>query len=304
MTSDCYAILGVSPAAEDVVIRAAYRALMRLYHPDTNPDPKAQARAQAITAAYAVLRDPAKRAEYDARQAAGDLWSPEEWAEHRGRPPPAMRGVGIASAVLALGLVAAVWTLAEKDQPAARANPPQSAKQESAKPAPGPIYDTVQLEPESERLARLRDETEIRSPAPVLPPPDETVPPDPEARSPVVAPVRTPATAPRRAVTDASRPPVSARSPPVRLATEPKTVPVVSASKDDRLATLDTMAAGFFRQSMANANYARKGLLLGARDRSATKRKACRSDSCVADAFVRQIRETSAIMEGHSGPPK
>ena len=51
VNSDYYSILGVSPAAEDVVIRAAYRALMRHYHPDTNPDPEAQERAREITAA-------------------------------------------------------------------------------------------------------------------------------------------------------------------------------------------------------------------------------------------------------------
>jgi hypothetical protein len=43
-------------------------------------------------------------------------------------------------------------------------------------------------------------------------------------------------------------------------------------------------------------------LLIGARNRSAARRKACRSDSCVADALVRQIRETSAIMESPGGP--
>ena len=85
MTSDCYAILGVTPTAEDVVIGAAYRALMRHYHPDTNSDPKAQARAQEISAAYAILRDPAKRAEYDSNRGAGGiLWPVEDQPE----PPP------------------------------------------------------------------------------------------------------------------------------------------------------------------------------------------------------------------------
>ena len=106
MTSDCYAILGVSPAAEDVVIGAAYRALIRHYHPDTNPDPAAQARAREITAAYAVLRDPASRAEYDARRsAADDFWD----VEVTPRRPPPMRATGIALAALAVVLVGAVW---------------------------------------------------------------------------------------------------------------------------------------------------------------------------------------------------
>ena len=72
---------------------------------------------------------------------------------------------------------------------------------------------------------------------------------------------------------------------------------------NERLATLDTMAADSFTQSIAHAADAKKELLLAARNRSAAQRKACGSDSCVADAYVRQIRETSAIMEGPAGPP-
>ncbi len=64
------------------------------------------------------------------------------------------------------------------------------------------------------------------------------------------------------------------------------------------------MAAGFFIQSMDHASDAKKALLLATRDRSAAKRKICRSDACLADAYVRQIRETSAIMEGRTDPPK
>ena len=63
---DCYAVLGLSPRAEDVVIRAAYLALMRSYHPDRNPSAEAAARARTITEAYKTIGDPARRAEYDA----------------------------------------------------------------------------------------------------------------------------------------------------------------------------------------------------------------------------------------------
>jgi hypothetical protein len=62
---DYYAILGVAPNSEQIVIQAAYRALMRRYHPDTNASPDAAARAQAINEAYAVLSDPDRRARYD-----------------------------------------------------------------------------------------------------------------------------------------------------------------------------------------------------------------------------------------------
>lgn len=62
---DHYATLGVPPTSHDAVIRAAYVALMRRYHPDRNPSAAAAARVRAITVAYAVLRVPRQRANYD-----------------------------------------------------------------------------------------------------------------------------------------------------------------------------------------------------------------------------------------------
>jgi curved DNA-binding protein CbpA len=65
---DYYAILGVLPTAEDVVIRAAYKALAQRYHPDRTREtgPDASKRMALINEAYAVLSDPVKRKEYDA----------------------------------------------------------------------------------------------------------------------------------------------------------------------------------------------------------------------------------------------
>ncbi len=57
VTLDYYATLGVSRAAEDVVIRAAYLALMRRYHPDANSSPEAAERVRGVTTAYEVLSD-------------------------------------------------------------------------------------------------------------------------------------------------------------------------------------------------------------------------------------------------------
>ncbi|HXH00538.1 MAG TPA: DnaJ domain-containing protein [Sphingomicrobium sp.] len=72
MTANYYAILGVAPTSEDVVIRAAYVALMRRYHPDANATPQAAERAKAITQAYAVLGDHDRRVDYDRRLRNGD----------------------------------------------------------------------------------------------------------------------------------------------------------------------------------------------------------------------------------------
>lgn len=70
---DYYAVLGVSPDAEDIVIRAAYRALAQRYHPDRAgaPDANAHTRMAELNAAYAVLSDQARRSAYDRLRAAG-----------------------------------------------------------------------------------------------------------------------------------------------------------------------------------------------------------------------------------------
>ena len=68
---DLYAILGVPPNATQAEISHAYRALLRRHHPDTRAaDDDSQSAMsdttlQRILAAYTVLRDPARRADYD-----------------------------------------------------------------------------------------------------------------------------------------------------------------------------------------------------------------------------------------------
>ena len=289
VTSDCYAILGVSPTAEDVVIGAAYRALIRHYHPDTNPDPAAQARAREITAAYAVLRDPARRAEYDARRTAAD----EFWdaAESPRRPPP-MRSAAIASAVLAAVLVGAVW-MSQVKRPAVSSTVAAPATQPSPKAEPAPVQPPKPLEPEAQRLEKLAP--------PVAPPPADV-----EADLPPVPPLITPAqprpkplaAIPKPKIIPAAQP----KAPPRPVSQAVKAPASAPVPQTERVATLDRMSAGFFSQSMDHADDAKKQLLLASRDRSAAKRRLCRSESCVADALVRQIRETSAIMEGKAGP--
>jgi hypothetical protein len=68
LTPDHYRTLQVEPSAGLEAIHAAYRRLARLYHPDLNPSPEAAARMRAINAAYRVLSDPRRRAEYDAQR--------------------------------------------------------------------------------------------------------------------------------------------------------------------------------------------------------------------------------------------
>jgi DnaJ-class molecular chaperone len=63
---DPYELLGVARTATEAEIRASYRKLAKLHHPDLNPGKKeAEERFKAISAAYALLSDPEKRARFD-----------------------------------------------------------------------------------------------------------------------------------------------------------------------------------------------------------------------------------------------
>ena len=68
MNKDYYRILGVLDDAEDIVIRAAYKALAQRYHPDkwTGNKDEANKRMSEINEAYGVLSDSVKRKQYDA----------------------------------------------------------------------------------------------------------------------------------------------------------------------------------------------------------------------------------------------
>jgi DnaJ-class molecular chaperone len=69
---DYYSILGVSKDADEVVIRAAYKALAQKYHPDkATPELRSSStvRMTEINEAYAVLCDFKKRSNHDVNQA-------------------------------------------------------------------------------------------------------------------------------------------------------------------------------------------------------------------------------------------
>ncbi|MBN1940345.1 MAG: molecular chaperone DnaJ [Candidatus Aminicenantes bacterium] len=73
MARDFYEVLGVPRAAPTADIKKAYRKLARKYHPDLNPNDKAaEAKFKEIQAAYDVLSDPKKKAQYDQFGYAGD----------------------------------------------------------------------------------------------------------------------------------------------------------------------------------------------------------------------------------------
>jgi curved DNA-binding protein len=86
--TDYYAALGVERGASADEIKKAYRRLAQKYHPDVSKEPDAEAKFKEVAEAYGTLKDPEKRAAYDAlgsRPQGEEFRPPPDWSrQHAG----------------------------------------------------------------------------------------------------------------------------------------------------------------------------------------------------------------------------
>jgi curved DNA-binding protein CbpA len=149
-----YDVLNVAPEAEPVVVEAAYKALIKKYHPDQAVEAPVSKNATAINEAFAVLKDPTKRADYDHR-----LWTKQQalrLAEAQvasaGRPP---RFVAVSGWLIA-GLLAAAlaaMVMGQSLAPPLRAIAEVAEAHDSEAPARAAALKAAAAEAAQDRLA-------------------------------------------------------------------------------------------------------------------------------------------------------
>src|SRR5690606_8250994 len=101
---DYYQVLGVERNASQAEIKKAYRKLAHEHHPDVASHAGAEDRFKDIAEAYATLKDPEKRAAYDAlgsRPQGEEFVPPREWREYFHESPNDFADVDLADLLAA-----------------------------------------------------------------------------------------------------------------------------------------------------------------------------------------------------------
>lgn len=297
--TDPYLTLGIAPSADEAEIRAAYRALMKRFHPDQNDSADAAERARAVGAAYRLLIDPAQRARLDRQR----LMREQVIAPPPPPPPrrvPRGRAGGVLLLLVSIGIVGLAVTRLE--QPA----PPRLA---------GPAASVSGSDPEIEEKVADVDLPTV-APAQAMPtapaapaPPPVAIPPLPAAEAPPPLPAPAPVTplpkpAPRlaRAAAPGFGEGVRSAAPlPVSLA--PRPAPAASDECDTAascaridLAALDRMQTLLYNQSFLNASAAKQARLLSGRSAFLARLGRCETAACKRDAYLARNREIAELM--------
>jgi curved DNA-binding protein CbpA len=167
-----YDVLNVAPEAEAVVVEAAYKALIKKYHPDQAAEAPVSRDAAAINEAFAVLKDPSKRADYDHR-----LWSKQQALRLAGlqagvvprRSRFAAAGGWVVAALLACALAAValgkslppppLTAAAEAAEPQDSEEPARAAAAKAA--AAEAAHDGLAIPSSAAVIARVRAERKL-----------------------------------------------------------------------------------------------------------------------------------------------
>lgn len=102
---DYYKALGLERDATVAEIKQAYRKLAHKYHPDISKDPEGEAKFKDVAEAYATLKDPEKRAEYDrlgSREEGAEFEPPRDWQQQFNQSGGAFGDVDLADLLAAM----------------------------------------------------------------------------------------------------------------------------------------------------------------------------------------------------------
>jgi hypothetical protein len=289
VTPDYYAILGLSPTSEDVVIRAAYRALIRRYHPDGNASTAAAARARAINAAYEVLIDPEKRAEYDEMRAASAR--PIARSQRSALPAPSRLFTAALVTLLLLLLFLVIWSPLPLVKPPAHVthSPTRSPKADPEIPILPPAEEPVAM---ADVSAAEVANPQLDEPLPLVPSPKPAAPR--QAPAPKLATAKPSPPVVTKPAPLAGTPNVNCRSARTRVE--------ITVCGNANLANLDRQQTMLYSQSWVRADPAKQKLLQATRERFIARRDGCRSIACTRAAYLARMREVSEIMIGLPPP--
>lgn len=315
MRPDHYATLGVEPDANPAEIRAAYLKLLREYHPDRNRSPEAAQRTQAIIAAFKLLSDFDQRSYYDWDRRR-DREAAEAEAEKALRR---VRRAGLAAGGIGLAAVGA-WLLMPGPTTERMATAPRIAAADpraTSSPKATPVRAAAArpvAAPKERRVIVIRMRPELPKAAQAKaarPVTKETPKPVVRVAASKAVPKRvnpTPKPPPLR-VAATLAPPLRVAvklAPPVKVAARPAPTAPKAARSPARpttdLASLDQFVMNFYGQSWRYGDAPKRAVLEQTRAGFVARRGACAADSCKRDAYLKLMRDVSAIVE--TGQPK